>query len=502
MQILLLGLFVALFLHDASTTLSPSTADASPSMIEALPGDAWPHLGPLPVLLLVLLPKLSLALIYQTAAMRTRRRLGQSAGQRTLNRLEQLTAALPMILLALFVFDLWIGALRVVRMALRHVVLIDELVVMLPTLSLAVFAWWAYYPVDRRLREAAIFRQADEGRPIYPLLTRSQYVSMQMRHQFGLLLLPLLGVYAWSEAITLLGPNHRALLSETVAQFLAPVGILLMFVLAPLVIRYIWHTVPLAEGEVRGRMIAMCELHRVRVRELLLWRTGSGMINAAVTGLIRQVRYILLSDGLLDQLPPRAVEAVMAHELAHVKLHHMLWMVAVLLATLGLTEYAANAALDRWVEPTSQTTQQTDTPWFDLANPQTQMFVMALPVFGFSLWVFGWVSRRIERQADVFAARHLAQSSEARQYDDAGRLVFDADSVHTMIHALQRVADLNHSPVHRRSWRHGSIAWRQQHLRSLIASPVHDTPVDRVLVRIKVAACLALLILALASTNG
>ena len=75
-------------------------------------------------------------------------------------------------------------------------------------------------------------------------------------------------------------------------------------------------------GEVRDRMIELCaSMHNVRVRELLLWHTSGRMINAAVTGLVRQVRFILLSDGLLDQVSnPRAIEAVMAHELAHVKL--------------------------------------------------------------------------------------------------------------------------------------------------------------------------------------
>ena len=75
-------------------------------------------------------------------------------------------------------------------------------------------------------------------------------------------------------------------------------------------------------------------------------------------------------------------------------------------------------------------------------------------------WVaaFGWASRRIERQADAFAAAHLAQ--EKRQP------VIDADSAGTMIHALQRVADLNHIRVAQRSWRHGSIESRQSQLRT------------------------------------
>jgi Zn-dependent protease with chaperone function len=358
--------------------------------------------------------------------------------------------------------------------------------------------------VDRRLREAAIFRHADEGRPIYPLMSRGQYLSMQARHQFGLLLLPLLAVYAWVEAIALLGPDHAGLLTMNQAFALTPLGVLGVFVLAPLIIRYVWHTAPLGEDDVRQRMLAMCELHRVRVRELLVWRTGGGMVNAAVTGLVRQVRYILLSDGLLDQMSPRTVEAVMAHEIAHVKCKHIVWMMLVLITSLGLIEFGANTLLDAWAGPVAEAVApvetQADADWFSLESDSARALMIAGPVFILTILIFGWVSRRIERQADVFAARHLAQSAadDARQYDDAGRLIFDAESIRTMVHALQRVADLNHASVHRPSWRHGSIAWRQRHLRSLVGTPVHDTPVDRVLLRVKTAALLALAVLLLA----
>lgn len=504
MQILLLGLFVALYLHDATVIASEPSAGGALRAVEALPGDAWPYLGPLPVLAIVLVPKLLLALIYQVACIRTRRKLGQAAGQRALSRLERLTGMLPLLLLALFASDLFFGGLRAVRLLLQHVVLIDELIVLLPTLLLAVFAWWAYYPIDRRLRESVIFRNADSGRPVYPLLSRGQYVSMQIRHQFGLLLLPLLAVFAWSQTMYLLGPEQRDILSAQTTTLLTPVGVLIVFVLAPLVIRYVWHTAPLQPGEVRDRMLAMCDLHRVRVRQLLIWRTGGGMVNAAVTGLVRQVRYILLSDGLLDQVSPRAVEAVMAHEIAHVKLRHIVWMVAVLFASLGLIDlviyHSLEAIAGQWA--TAQTSAQGDPPVMDLTDPQTLTLISAVPVFLLTILIFGWVSRRIERQADVFAARHLAQSSEERTYDDAGQLIFDEDSIHTMVHALQRVSELNHAPVGRKSWRHGSIAWRQAHLRTLVGQPVDDTPVDRVLLRVKVLALLALAAVVLISTRG
>lgn len=496
MQVLLLGLFVALYLHDATTAVTVDALDGTARQVEAMPADAWPYLGPLPVALFVLGPKLVLALAYHALCLRTRRSLGSANGTRSLRRLERANSLLPLALLAMFLGDLAIGGLRALRLALNHVVLIDELLILLPTLALAVYAWWAYYPVERRLREAVILRLADEGKPVYPVPERGAYLSMQVRHQFGLLLLPLLTIMAWSESLVLLGPDHRGLLSGGAVMWLTPLGVFAVLLMSPLVIRHVWHTTPLPQGEVRERMATLCSEQRVGVRELLLWRTGGGMVNAAVTGLLKPVRYILLSDGLLDQVPPRAVEAVMAHELAHVKLHHMLWMGVVLIVTLGLAEEGANLALDTASGVASQMmidpATETGALLGMIDDPQQRTMIVAVPAFAVTLLVFGWVSRRIERQADVFAARHLAQSSEQPSRDAMGDIVFDSASLQTMVLALQRVAELNHAPIERNSWRHGSIAWRQSHLRSLEGTPIDDTPVDRTLGRVKLAALLGL----------
>ena len=490
MQILLLGLFVAVYLHDATTSVQG----------EALPGDVWPGLGLGWVLLIVALPKLFIVLSYWLASRRTRRHLGTPTGQRTLNRLEAMTGALPMLLLCLFIVDLSAGLLRHLRVVLQDTVLIDEFLVMLPTLLAVVLCWSAYYPVDRRLRESLIMRHADEGKPVYPLLSRGAYITMQLRHQFGLLLLPLLAVFAWSEVMVLMGPSFDGPLSNDAVTWLSPLGVLAIFLGAPLIIRHVWMTKPLPAGEVRDRMDGLCKLHRVRVRELLLWRTSGRMINAAVTGLVSKVRYILLSDGLLDQLEPRAIEAVMAHELAHVKCRHLIWMVLVVVSLLGTLEGSGHLILDSWAEPVQATidpagTSQSAAVW-SLNDPNVRMGLVSIPALLIALLAFGWVSRRIERQADVFAIKHLAATSQDKQFDDLGRQVFDAQAVHTMVHALQRVSVLNHAPVNRRSWRHGSIAWRQDHLRSLVGKPIAATPVDHVLLRVKLGTLAGLVFIA------
>lgn len=490
MQLLLLGLFAAIFLHDATTFVQVDQGGTNVRTEEALPGDTWPMLDVWPVLLLVLLPKLLLASFYMLACHRTRRALGTAKGQRSLNRLEAFTAMLPLLLLLLFINDLTLGGLRTLRIPLKHTVLIDELLVMLPTLLTVIASWATYYPVDRRLHEAVIMRDADAGKPVYPLLSRGGYVAIQLRHQFGLLLLPLLMVLGWYETIVLLGPDVHRVISSQAAQALSPIGVLAIFIGAPLVIRHVWQTRPLPPGEVRDRMLALCQQHKVRVRELLLWQTSGRMINAAVAGLISKVRYILLSDGLLDQLKPREIEAVMAHELGHVKCKHLIWMGAAIIALLGTLEGGGYALL----EHTGVT----------IEDPTLSMLVVSVPTLVIALLAFGWVSRRIERQADVFAIRHLAMTAETKAYDASGTQLFDEDAVQTMVHALYRVAVLNHAPVTPKSrrenlmhWRHGSIAWRQGHLRSLIGTPINQTPVDRVLNKVKLATLLGLVSAAL-----
>ena len=506
MQVLLLGLFVAVYLHDLATAVEIVAEGEAVRTVEALPEDIWPGLGLWAVLLIVLLPKLFVGSSYWLTCRRTRISLGTARGQKALNRLEAMSSALPLLLLCLFIIDLSAGALRHLRVPLQHTVLIDELLVMLPTLLAVLWSWWAYQPVDGRLREAMIMRDADAGKPVYPLLTRGAYITMQLRHQFGLLLLPLLAVFAWAETLNLLGPSFNGPLSANAVLALSPLGVLVIFVGAPLIIRHVWHTRPLPAGEVRDRMVALCEQHRVRVRELLLWQTSGRMINAAVTGLFSRVRFILLSDGLLDQLDPREIEAVMAHELAHVKRKHLVWMAIIVIALLGSIEGSGYALLDAVAGPMQAQVSGTDAvaqdPLLNFNDPNVRMALVSMPAFIAALFAFGWVSRRIERQADVFAVQHLAMyakdgaDSEENSVEPSDTVTFDVASVQTMIHALQRVAELNHSPTTRKSWRHGSIAWRQDHLRSLIGQPLENPPVDRVLLRVKIATLIGLVLTA------
>ena len=69
----------------------------------------------------------------------------------------------------------------------------------------------------------------------------------------------------------------------------------------------------------------------------------------------------------------------------------------------------------------------------------------------------------------------------------ASATFIDTESVHVMTEALRHVAELNHVDARKRSWRHGSILWRQNYLRSLVGLPADRLAIDRQVFWIKVA---------------
>ncbi|MEI7837460.1 MAG: hypothetical protein WCK05_13760, partial [Planctomycetota bacterium] len=96
---------------------------------------------------------------------------------------------------------------------------------------------------------------------------------------------------------------------------------------------------------------------------------------------------------------------------------------------------------------------------------------------------FGFISRRFERQSDVFAAWAVgsARPGEADELGvtNQGAALFAA--------ALERVGELNGTPPHQYNWRHGSIAGRVGYIMWLGSTGGTRRPIDRTVRGIKVA---------------
>lgn len=565
-----IGLFVIVLMRDSLGAAGIAAPD----------GAAASGTGPW-VWLAGMAPMLAIAGLLQLVMVAVGRMVDRSGSVRALLVAERTLLASRALVLLVHAGNVFVlGWLTEARRLVGDVVLVDELMCVAPPLGVIVAGWWSVYPVERRVREASLMRQIDQNKPVYPVPSRWRYVSLAARHQLSLSLLPIAAISAWAEACDRLislatrsgwGRLSAALAEESSAGVarvvLQLVGVGTVLIVAPLVVRVVWETTPLSEGTLRSRLAAMCRRHGVRVREILVWRTGGTMINGAVVGMFGRLRYVLLTDALLDSMPRPQVEAVMAHEVAHARLAHMPWLAAVLIATVGCTAAAGTLASGAVWEALANTGLLDATAGVigaggtEAVAPSQRSIVALLGLEVIvtacsllaGLIAFGLVSRRFEWQADAFAAKALSLQpvrGGALRAGDAGvgeavvaisridqiptvtdpagspqtaavssSFHFDPTltpapedlpsepivhraAVDAMAGALQSVAALNFIPRHRRSFRHGSIAQRQQRLRRLEGRRLDDLPIDRTVRWIKRTAIVGLLILAALTVWG
>lgn len=163
---------------------------------------------------------------------------------------------------------------------------------------------------------------------------------------------------------------------------------------------------PLADGELRDRLLALCTRAHTEVQNVFTFDLGRKTrgANAALAGLGR-TRRIILSDTLCEGYTPAEVEAVLAHELGH-HLHGHLWRgIAASTLGTGLLFGLADRLLARglpWAGATSIA---------DVAGlPLLAVVLGGLGVL--SLPIGNGLSRHFERQADRAALR-LATEPDA-----------------------------------------------------------------------------------------
>ena len=164
---------------------------------------------------------------------------------------------------------------------------------------------------------------------------------------------------------------------------------------------------PITEGELAARVTRLLERCGFKSRGLYLMdgskRSSHG--NAFFAG-FGATKRIVLFDTLVERLAPSEVEAVLAHELGHYKLHHIVKMIA-------LSSALSLAGL--WILG-----QLIGEPGFyaglGVATPSTAaalaLFMLVVPEFTFFLHpLLALYSRRREFEADAYATHH----AEARE---------------------------------------------------------------------------------------
>src|SRR5690348_10272937 len=188
---------------------------------------------------------------------------------------------------------------------------------------------------------------------------------------------------------------------------------LLVLVLYPTLIAPLFNRFsPLPPGDARERIERLLARCGFRSSGLFVMdgsrRSAHG--NAYFTG-FGAARRIVFFDTLLARLAPEEIEAVLAHELGHFKLKHVIkrtaWYAAASLALLALLGWLVGE------------------PWFydglGVAGPAPRfgvalvLFMLALPAFTFIVSPLAALySRRHEFEADQYAARNASAPALAR----------------------------------------------------------------------------------------
>ncbi|MGP0066749.1 MAG: M48 family metallopeptidase [Isosphaeraceae bacterium] len=382
----------------------------------------------------------------------------------------------------------WVGWSRMVRTnwGLDDYILVDDLVVFLPYALIQLVIWWGQFFAERAF-------QVRSGIGVAGRLGR--YLVLRSRQSIGLILPVVLLYVVRRDIISRIWPDwDQSAIAEP-----AEIAILgsLVLMASPLFVRLAWPTRPLPPGSLRRRLERAAERVGFRFTDVLVWDTGHSMLNACVTGVLPGFRYVLLTDALIESMSPLEVAAVFGHEIGHVAHRHLPYFGFFFAGSLGMLMLFAEgvASCESWIS---------HTPWiapFSSEILSESIQAMALLIFlGLYFWVvFGHLSRRFERQADVFGSKIVSCNlPECPPHLDMDRNPTPAHErrvepsicpmgIRIFSDALSNVADWNGIEISRRSWRHGSIASRISFLEKLERNPSEEPRFQRNLRRLRVA---------------
>lgn len=373
-------------------------------------------------------------------------------------------------------------------------VVVPTLAALTPFVISLLLVWIVTYPAERAIRQISLEIKMFRGKPVRPVWELADYLQYNLRHQLLFVLIPILLIVAARDAVEMYLPSTRNQRYGYLPDLLLGGASMLVAVFAPVLLRYIWTTRPLPSGPLRDKLELLSRKLRLKIREILVWQTGGVITNAAVMGVIGPLRYVLITDAMLEQMDDTKIEAVFGHEAGHAKRHHILYfLLFALISGCLVTIFSIH--------------------YENRAQQQFMQWVVA-PIYGVVMtlkWfvIFLWVSRRFEWQADAYGVQTLAlaglpctgpcalhsPSPDAPPARPGDPPPLCATAAQVFGDTLNAVAVLNGFPADAPSWRHGSISWRSRFVNKLANDPVAWRNFERTVARIK----LTILVLAIAS---
>ena len=249
-------------------------------------------------------------------------------------------------------------------------------------------------------------------------------------------------------------------------------------IFGPVLIQKFWRCTPLEDGFYRSRIEALCRRAGMAYSDILYWPIfGGKMITAGVMGLVKRFRYILVTNSLLQLLEPEEVDAVIAHEIGHIKKKHLLFYLAFFVGYMLISYVAVDTIVFAiisaepiyWLSNKAGFSQTT----FISGIYSGVIICVFLVYFRF---IFGFFMRNFERQADTYVYALF-------------------DSAQPLISTLEKIAATSGQSTDKPNWHHYSIRQRIDYLRKC---ETNSSWIDRQNIKIKKSmgiyvACLALI---------
>jgi Zn-dependent protease with chaperone function len=355
-----------------------------------------------------------------------------------------------------------------------------ELLVPLPFLLVLAVNWMVYYPADRAILTAGNASRSYPGRVVHWLA---------LARRFALFVLVPAGLFAAEQSVSRFAPKEW---QESPWFYLVGFGVVAgVLVLMPVAMTWVLGMRPMPPGPRRDRFAALARRLNVRIRDVLVWPTHHTLATAVMIGVVPRLRYVAFSDRLLEELTDEELDAVFGHEVGHVKHGHVpFYLVFLLLSSAVVT--AAVAAVGSFLPGVREL----------IVGSLLEDLVIVVPliVFGVYLFVaFGWLSRKCERQADLYGARAVSCGRPdcavhaPEDYPARGVAPMCPTGIRIFVNALQQVSFVNGlDPIAGehpsflqaawawvRSWQHGPIPARIAFLRTLLVDPAAERKAQR-----------------------
>lgn len=187
------------------------------------------------------------------------------------------------------------------------------------------------------------------------------------------------------------------LMSEIKTLTIAPLFLFTLYILSPKLFNWAWR-IKEASVNLVIRLKNISDKAQTKIAGVKIWNTFNEPVpNAAVAGILSQFRFVYITDFLLDTFTEQQIDAVVAHELGHLKLGHVVTYLIFSINAILMAILAKSILIIYF-------------PYFYIHSTLTYTLeiIIFVPVFAI---VFTALARHCELQADTFAVAITNQES-------------------------------------------------------------------------------------------